>query len=98
MLDPEENKTEINLTDQGIGEVQIFVDITVVLLKQFYNFNQLIRENRLVEEDIEALEDDIHFIIHKLVVTHQVFETLVILNRLDKKDLNKKFRDKYRLI
>jgi len=33
MIDPEENKTEINLTDQGIGEVQLFVDITVILLK-----------------------------------------------------------------
>ena len=39
-------------------------------------------EGLLEQSDIEALDDDILFILHKVTVSNEVYETLIVLTRL----------------
>jgi len=55
-------------------------------------------EGLLEQSDIEALDDDILFILHKVTVSNEVYETLIVLTRLLNNADDKKIRDKYKLI
>ena len=48
--------------------------------------------------DFEALEDDLVFIIHKIVMKDQVLNSMVVLNRVYKNKADKDIRKKYKLV
>ena len=48
--------------------------------------------------DFEAIEEDMLFTIHKITVSNEVHETLLILSRLNKNKIDKSLREKYGLI
>ena len=89
---------DINLTNQLVGEVQLFIFTMRWVIYEFYQFKKLKKEKLLVSGDFEALEDDIVFIIHKLVMKEQVLKAMIVLNRLFKNKLDKDIRKKYKLI
>ena len=48
--------------------------------------------------DFEAIEEDVLYIIHQVTVSHEVHDTLLILSRMNKNKMDRKLREKYRLI
>ena len=46
--------------------------------------------------DFDALEDDVLFILHKLIVKNEVYSTLIVLSRLLNNKDDKLIRDKYK--
>ena len=89
--------TEINLTNQLIGEVQAFVFVMRCQVYDFYGFRQLKDDGLIDQDDFGAIEDDVLFIIHSQTVSKEVFENLLILSRMLKnqedKDLRKRYKD-----
>ena len=94
----EDENVQINLADQLTGEVQGFIYVMRWLVYEFYQFKKLRQLGFLMMSDFEALEEDVLFILNKLVVTKEVHETLLILSRLNKNKADKRLREKYRLI
>lgn len=96
--DPGPTVQDINLTNQLVGEVQLFIFTMRWVIYEFYQFKKLKKEKLLVSGDFEALEDDIVFILHKLVMKQQVLNGMIVLNRLFKNKIDKDIRKKYKLI
>jgi hypothetical protein len=48
--------------------------------------------------DFDAIEEDMLFTIHKITVSNEVHETLLIMSRLNKNKIDKSLREKYGLI
>ena len=68
------------------------------VMYEFYQFKALRKEQLLVAGDFEALEDDLVFIIHKIVMKDQVLSSMVVLNRVYKNKADKDIRKKYKLV
>mmetsp|Transcript_17368 Transcript_17368/g.29210 ORF Transcript_17368/g.29210 Transcript_17368/m.29210 type:complete len:574 (+) Transcript_17368:90-1811(+) len=96
--DEEVQINEINLTNQLIGEVQVFMFLMRWLIYEFYQFKRLKAEGQLTAADFDTLEDDILFILHKVTVSHEVYEILLVLSRLLHNKEDKLMREKYRHI
>lgn len=88
----------MNLTNQLVGEVQLFIFTMRWVMYEFYQFKALRKEDLLVAGDFEALEDDLVFIIHKIVMKDQVLNSMVVLNRVYKNKADKDIRKKYKLV
>jgi hypothetical protein len=86
---------EINLTNQLIGEVQAFSFLMRWVIYEFYQFKRLKQEGQLQAGDFEALEDDLLFMIHKIIVKDEVYSILVILSRLLNNKEDKTYRNKF---
>ena len=57
------------------------------------------KSQRILEQsDVEALDDDILFILHKVTVSSEVYEVLIVLTRMLRNAEDKEIRDKYPLI
>ena len=61
---------DVNLTNQIIGEVQGFVLVMRWLVYEFYSFKALKQRGYLKSCDFQAIEEDVLFMIHKLVVVN----------------------------
>ena len=59
---------DVNLTNQIIGEVQGFILIMRWLVYEFYNFKVLKQKGYMKAADFNAIEEDMLFMIHKMVV------------------------------
>lgn len=94
----DEEVTDINLTNQLIGEVQGFIFIMRWFIYEFYSFKQLKSDGLLQYTDFEALEDDLLYTIHQVTVQNGVYDTLLVLSRLLNNRDDKKIRDKYKQI
>jgi len=55
---------DIHLTNQIIGEVQVFIFVMRLLVFEFYGFRKLQNEGVISVTVFEALEEDILFILH----------------------------------
>jgi hypothetical protein len=68
------------------------------VLYEFYNFRKMKKEGILDKTDFEMLEDDIIYVLHKVIVKDDVLKTLLILSRLLNNKTDKSIRNKYRYI
>lgn len=68
------------------------------LVHEFYQFKKLKNDGLLELADFQALEDDLLFLLHKITVGDQVYETLIVLTRLLNNRDDKRMRDKYKMI
>ena len=67
-------------------------------LMEFYQFRKMKSQRILEQSDVEALDDDILFILHKVTVSSEVYEVLIVLTRMLRNAEDKEIRDKYPLI
>ena len=64
------------------------------LVYDFYNFRVLKHKGLLQAADFEAIEEDLLFMIHKMTVKDEVFDSLLVLTRLLNNVDDKKLRHK----
>lgn len=87
---------DINLTNQIIGEVQGFILVMRWLVYEFYNLKVLKQRGYLKAADFEAIEEDVLFMIHKMTVFDEVFDSLLVLTRLLNNIDDRKLRHKFK--
>lgn len=87
---------DINLTNQIIGEVQGFILVMRWLVYEFYNLKSLKQRGYLKAADFEAIEEDVLFMIHKMTVIDEVFDSLLVLTRLLNNIDDRKLRHKFK--
>jgi hypothetical protein len=92
----EDEVEDTNLANQLIGEVQGFIFIMRWLIYEFYQFKKFSKQGYLQFTDLDALKEDILFICHKIIVGKEVFETLIVMNRLINNKTDKRIREKYK--
>ena len=94
----QDQTNEINLTNQLLGETQVFILTMRVVLYEFYCIRNLKQEGLLQHQDFDSLEDDIFYIIQRMVVRADVLSIMVVLSRLMNNKTDKQIRKKYRYI
>ena len=78
--------------------MQGFIFVVRWLIYEFYQFKKYSKQGLLNFSDLDALKEDILFIVHKITVGQEVYDTLIILSRLFNNKVDKRIREKYKFI